>query len=109
MRRKKLTFEDHQRLSRLLRGVRHGLFEVLSITSGCGMKTRIDRELMMAIKKVDRVRSRLEDLMFIELPEQADIFIYYPGQIASEVEIFVVGGERTAQVSTPTTSVQTAK
>jgi len=106
MKHKKLTFEDHKRLSRLLRGVRHGLLEVLGITSGCGMKTRIDRELMMAIKKVDRVRSRLEDLMFVEWPEQADVFIYYPGQIASEVEIFVVGGEQKAQVSTPTTSVK---
>jgi hypothetical protein len=79
------------------------LLEVLGITSGCGMKTRIDRELMTAINKVDRVRSRLEDLMFVELPAQADIFVYYPGQAASEVEIFVVGGEETPKTVLPDT------
>ena len=76
-RQQQLTIEQHVEVARHCYAIREHLFAVLRITSGkipirlgSNFFDRIDRHLL-------RFRSKIEDILFAERPEEASIAIYF--------------------------------
>ena len=78
--RNKMTLEDHKTLGANLVVLRKSIMDCwLTVpTKKEGRKLRAMQE------SVDRIRSSMEDRLFKEYPEDASIYIYYPGKLIIE-------------------------
>jgi hypothetical protein len=85
-----MKFEEYQKLASLLNEAR----KILYSHGDLGPKSKPKfRHYMRATKWLDEVRSESEELMFIDCPEQASVYIFYPGQSSPEELQKLIAGE----------------
>lgn len=70
-----MKFEQYMRLATLLLEVEEIL---LTHERPCGKTKPINKRFNRVLKNISEVRSHLEDIMFIEYPKQATIYVFYP-------------------------------
>jgi hypothetical protein len=76
-----ISFERHVQIGKLLHDMRNDLLKLhLEVWNSHSSKHRKNATtaLFRAHEKIDAARSELEDLMFADHRDQADIHVYYP-------------------------------
>ena len=80
--KKGLSFEQHQNIGEELFRIReyivHLCCEVGNAYPITSKKGKAYRELTKAYKSIDEARSELEEMLFKDFTNQADVHVYYP-------------------------------
>jgi hypothetical protein len=67
---KLMTLDEHREMGRILRDVRNDLIVVsVELDKKYGKSKRIGMKLERAAKRIDKIRSQLDDRLFNEYPE----------------------------------------
>jgi len=89
MKRKRLDFARHKEIGLYLYRLNDEIGELLcEVSNAEGRNARITQNLEKIYQTIFKIRSQMENILFRDYPNQADIFIYYPGSSRNEMTVF---------------------
>ena len=78
--KKRLTIDEHKQIAAQLFQIREQLIHIsVMVLNAYPHKRKFVSLPGKAMNMIDQLRSDLEDEMFEDFPNQADVYIYYPG------------------------------
>jgi hypothetical protein len=66
----RMSLEDHRKMGRILQDLRNNLIAIsVELDKGYGKSKGLGMKLERAVKRIDKIRSELDDRLFNEYPE----------------------------------------